>query len=112
MSKSRKEGGASPKRERRVFSDAFKQEAVRLLQDRRAAGGMLSQVARELDVRPDLLSNWARQVTSRDGSGGGPAGVVETPEQEVRRLRREIAILRQEREFAKKVAVYFAKESR
>ena len=40
------------------------------------------------------------------------AGVVETSEQELKRLRRENARLKEEREFAKKVAVYFAKESR
>jgi transposase-like protein len=38
--------------------------------------------------------------------------VGETLEQEVRRLRRENETLRQEQAFAKKVAVYFAKESR
>lgn len=102
---------ALPKRARRAFTDEFKQEAVRLLHTRRSAGGTLTQVARELDVRPDLLRHWAAQYTARDETGA-PAGVGETPEQELRRLRRENATLRQEREFAKKVAVYFAKESR
>lgn len=112
MSQARKEGNRSvPKRERRAFSSEFKQEAVRLLHERRAAGGTLTQVARELGVRPDLLRHWVPQYTARDETGA-PAGVVETPEQELRRLRRENATLRQEREFAKKVAVYFAKESR
>jgi transposase len=112
MSKARKEDKASsPKRERRAFTDEFKQEAVRLLHDRRSAGDTLTQVARELDVRPDLLRHWVRKCTARD-ERGAPAGVVETPEQELRRLRRENATLRQEREFAKKVAVYFAKKSR
>ena len=36
----------------------------------------------------------------------------ETLEQENRRLRREVEVLRQEQAFAKKVAVYFAKGSR
>ena len=36
----------------------------------------------------------------------------ETMPEELRRLRREVAVLRQEQAFAKKVAVYFAKESR
>jgi transposase len=52
------------------------------------------------------------KFTARDETTGVRAGMVETPEQELRRLRRENAILRQEREFAKKVAAYFAKESR
>jgi transposase len=38
-----------------------------------------------------------------------PAG--EGPEQELRRLRRELAVVRQERDFLKKAAAFFAKES-
>ena len=109
MTRSRS-SGKELKRERRVFSPEFKQEAVRLMYERRAAGVKLSQIARDLEVRPELLRQWAQQIRERTG-GTIPEG-VETPEQELRRLRRENAVLRQEREFAKKVAVYFAKESR
>jgi transposase len=98
------------RRERRGFSPEFKAEAVRLVAARRAEGAKLSDVGRELDVRPDQLRAWARQ----QGHAAGQRGAVpsETTEQEVRRLRREVAVLRQEHAFAKKVAVYFAKESR
>jgi len=68
------------------------------------------QVGRELDVRPDQLRAWARQ--QRAGRAFGAAVTGETMEQENRRLRREVATLQQERAFAKKVAAYFAKESR
>jgi len=102
----------SSTRARRAFTEEFKQEAVRLLHDRRAAGSTFAQVARELDVGADLLRGWMQKYTARDEATGALAGVVETPEQELRRLRREIAVLKQEREFAKKVAVYFATESR
>lgn len=98
------------RRERRKFSAAFKAEAVKLVAERRAAGGTLAQVARELDVGPDQLREWARQA--REATGAGAANSGETLEQENRRLRRENATLRQEQAFAKKVAVYFAKESR
>ena len=100
--------GAGARRERRVFSAEFKTEAVRLVAERRAAGGSLAQVGRELDVRPGQLRAWARQQR-RDSGGAEPS---ESMEQENRRLRREVAVLRQEQAFAKKVAVYFAKESR
>lgn len=109
MTTRKKEGNS--RRERRAFTDEFKQEAVRLMHDRRAKGWKVAQVARELEVRPDQLREWARQVANRDG-GLAAAGIVETPEQELQRLRRENARLKEEREFAKKVAVYFAKESR
>ena len=98
------------RRERRAFSAEFKAEAARLVVERRAAGVTLAQVGRELDVRPDLLRAWVRQ--QRDADGTRRPAIGETPDQELRRLRREVATLRQEQAFAKKVAVYFAKESR
>jgi transposase len=98
------------RRERRAFTAEFKAEAVALVAERRAQGVTLAQVGRELDVRPDQLRAWARQHAHGAGADGPIAG--ESVEQENRRLRREIAVLRQEQAFAKKVAVYFAKESR
>ena len=100
----------SERRERREFSAEFKAEAVRLMAERREGGATLAQVGRELDVRPDQLRAWARQ--QRDVQGRGSAVPGETLEQENRRLRRENATLRQEQAFAKKVAAYFARESR
>jgi transposase len=108
--KSNKKAGPAGRRERRSFSAEFKAEAVRLVAERRAVGVPLSQVGRELDVRPDQLREWTRQLRRDDDNGSAVPG--ETTEQEVRRLRREIAVLRQEQAFAKKVAVYFARESR
>lgn len=97
-------------RERRSFSEEFKTEAVRRLHERRSEGGTLADVARELDLGQNLLRGWAQRLTASDTTLA--AGLVETPEQELRRLRRENGILKQEQAFAKKVAVYFAKESR
>jgi len=108
---SRKKDSGSSRRERRAFTEEFKQEAVRLMHERQARGGTLTQIGRELDVRPDQLREWARRLSDQTG-GLKAVGIVETPEQELRRLRRENARLQEEREFAKKVAVYFAKESR
>jgi transposase len=105
------ESSKPARRERRAFTDEFKREAVRLLHDRRAAGVSVTQVGRELEVRPDQLREWARRLAEREG-GLAAAGVVETPEQELKRLRREVARLKEAEAFAKKIAVYFAKESR
>ena len=96
--------------ERRAFSAEFKAEAMRLVAERRAVGVSLAQVGRELDVRPDVLRAWTRQQARDTGAAISTAG--ESVEQEVRRLRREVEVLRQEQAFAKTVAVYFAKESR
>ena len=83
MKSKRKAGPAG----RREFSEEFKAEAVRLAAERRAAGGTLTQVGRELDVRPDQLRAWAkRQGCGSDGAAAIPG---ETIEQENRWLRRE-----------------------
>jgi transposase len=108
--RSNKKTGTAGRRERRAFTAEFKAEAVRLVAERRAEGATLTQVGRELDVRPDQLRAWTRQ--QRRDADGGAAMSGESMEQENRRLRRENAVLRQEQAFAKKVAVYFAKESR
>ena len=103
-----------PRRGRRTFSEEFKRQAVRRMRERRDEGVDLAQIGRELDVRPALLWEWARKLDGKgtgrvEGLGAPPTS--ESLEEEVRRLRRENAILRQEREFAKKAAAFFAKES-
>ena len=105
---------------RRRFSDEFKDEALRQLAERRAVGETVDQIARDLDVDPTLLRVWARTRGAPGGhvavraieDGGDGTARVESPAAELRRLRRENARLRQEQEFLKKAAAYFAKESR
>ena len=92
-------------RERRQFSREFKLEAVGMLR----AGRSLAQVARELEVRPEQLRLWRKKF-----AGEGvvePPPRVESAEAEVRRLQRELAVVRQERDFLKKAAAFFAKGS-
>jgi len=100
---------------RRTFNAEFKANAVELMRRRRAQGIALRQIGRELDVAPTLLWAWARQLdgggTAAPGSGGTRGAVEESLEEEVKRLRREVVTLRQEREFAKKAAAFFLKES-
>ena len=102
--------------QRRVFSAEFKLEAVRRLQERQAAGVSVAQVARELDVRPDMLRAWATQVDARAGAAPRDVfpgqGHQPTEQEELRRLQREVQRLSQENEFLKKAAAYFAKDAR
>lgn len=105
MKSSKKEG----RRERRTFTPEFKAEAVRMASEREA-GVSLAHVARQLDVWPPQLRTWMEESGLSQGKRAAPRG--ETLEEEVRRLRREVAVLQQEKAFAKKVAAYFAKESR
>ena len=89
---------------RRAFTPEFKQEAVRQVTE---LGRPVSQVARELSLRPEQLRGWKQQLVAR-GAVAAPVR-VETAEEEVRRLRRELAVLRQEHEFLGKAAAFFAR---
>lgn len=97
-----------PPRAKRTFTQAFKEEAVRLLRERQGQGATLAAVSRELDVGPEQLRLWERQLVTR----GAVARATENEGDELRRLRREVETLRQEREFLKKATAFFAKESR
>jgi len=65
-------------------------------------------VAKELGLRANQLREWADQVTAEPAA----ERLGESPTEELRRLRRENTRLKQEVEFAKKAAAFFAKESR
>lgn len=99
--------------ERRTFTKEYKVEAVSLVQQ---GDRPLSQIARELGIRADLLRKWQRQLEQGPGCEAGDVfpgqGRLPSAEEEVRRLRREVETLRQERDFLKRAAAYFAKESR
>ena len=83
------------------YSEEFKKEAVRM-----ALEGMMSysRVARDLGVNINSLSHWIKtaKVTSVNN-------VSETLEQENRRLRRELAIITEERDIVKKALGIFSK---
>jgi len=93
---------------RRQFTREFKLEAVRLVN----SGRSVSKVAAELGIRPDMLRTWKRQVEGTDSLKEvfRGHGRVTSQEQELRRLRQELARVTEERDFLKKAAAYFAKE--
>jgi len=88
------------------YSKEFKREAVQLL---RSSGRPIAQLAKELGVSPQSLRNWASQ---RDVDDGRAEGLSSAERDELRRLRREVKVLAEEREILKKAAAFFASESR
>jgi transposase len=95
------------RRKRRSFTPEFRADAVRLV---REGSKSLPQVAKDLDLTESALRNWVREA---DGDKGNePAGVLSTAErEELVRLRKEVRHLEMERDFLKKAAAFFAKET-
>lgn len=89
------------------YSEEFRDEAVRLVVESKSSA---AQVARDLGVNIWTLRDWVKARRKRDGAGS--AGRSETLEEENRRLKRELVVVKQEREILKKAAAYFAKEQR
>jgi transposase len=79
-------------RDRRSFTGEYKQEAVRLLGE---SGQSVREIAKQLGIRPDLLRQWRRTL---EAEGRSPKPPVKDYEEAYRRLQRENAQLRQERE--------------
>jgi transposase len=95
------------KRTRRTHSREFKAATVKLVRD---GGRSVGQVSQELDLADSLIRIWLSQAEVDEGNG--PAGALTTAEKaELSQLRREVKVLRMEREILKRAATFFAKES-
>ncbi len=85
----------------------FRSQAVELV---RTSGKSILEVARELGISSEGLRHWVRQAET-DAGRGRPGDLTTDEKAELQRLRREIRVLREEREILKKAAAFFAKES-
>jgi len=92
------------KKSRPRFSDEFRHEAVHLL---KTSGRTIEQLADDLGVGKSTLGKWKRQI----GEADLLAGPHEDMEVELRRLKKENELLRQERDVLKKATAFFAKEA-
>ena len=94
----------------KAYSEAFRKQAVKLADqpDRTA-----TDVAKELGIHPGQIYNWRTQFnklskgqfTVVDGTNYSKAEITE-----IRKLKKEIAQLKEERDFLKKATAYFAKD--
>ena len=95
---------------RRVYTAEFRQEALRLLE---SSGKRVAEIEHELGITPGLLYKWhARyEAAARHENGSSQASIGEL-EAEIRRLKRENAILQEERDILKKAVRLFSQEPR
>ena len=88
------------------YPSEFRAEAVRLV---RSSNKLIREVASDLGIAEQSLRNWLRQADLDDGHRSD--GLTSIEQEELRRLRRENRVLRQEREILKKAAAFFARET-
>lgn len=88
-----------------VYPPEFKVEAVQLVHQGERS---LARIASDLGMSEQTLRNWVKQIAIDTGVR---AGLTTEERDELRRLRRENRILKEEREILKKAAAFFAKEN-
>ena len=93
-------------KEQRTFTREFKQEAVQLV---RSSNKSQAQIARDLGIADSTLHHWCQQF-SEHGERAFPGSGHQTPqEEEIRHLKRENDLLRQERDILKKAIGIFSR---
>ncbi len=92
---------------RRRYTEDFKQEAVRLVRD---SARPVAQVARDLGIAESLLYRWRTQHRQAEAQGTTRA-IQRTDGEELTYLKRELVRVTQERDFLRRAAAFFAKES-
>ena len=87
-------------KEQRTYTKEFKVEAVHLVQ---SSTKSQAQIARDLGISDSALSKWCKEYGSHGDEAFPGKGHQLPVEEEMRQLRREVEILRQEREILKRV---------
>jgi|SRR5215472_6345170 len=91
---------------RRAFTDSFKAEVVELC---RNGDRPVAEVARELDLTETAVRRWLHQA---EIDAGQRPGLTSSEREELVRLRKEVRVLREERDILKRATAFFAKGAR
>ncbi len=90
---------------RRTYSRTFKLQALDLA---RSGQRSISQIERDLGITPGLLHKWKARMKA-DGQQAFPGkGHLKEDEELIRQLKREVELLREERDILKKVVAIFS----
>jgi len=91
---------------KRKYDKEFKIEAVRLATkgDRSTA-----EIARDLGIHPNLIYNWKERLTKDKDQAFSGQGHLKLEAEEMRRLKRQLADTKEERDILKKALAIFSK---
>ena len=95
-------------RVRRTFTPEFKRDAVALVT---REGKTVSEVSRNLGIARSLLQRWIEASRDQDRDGN-PRKARAAETEELRRLRKQLRDVTEERDILKKALAYFADDQK
>ena len=97
------------------YTQEFKDSTIQLVLN---SNESIKKIANDLDVHNKTLYAWVRAYKEANGieipaqgKGKKSSIIKETETEELKRLRRELKVVKQERDILKKATAYFAKET-
>lgn len=102
------------KRNYRTYTKEFKLEALELLENSEKSA---PQIERDLGITPGLLTKWRTRYQAIKQSGEGEKMTleptdIEAARREIRRLKRELAGVKEDREILKKAISIFSQKGK
>ncbi len=88
----------------KTYTPEFKREAVRLAQ---TSGKPIMQIARELGISDTSIHQWRKELAAHSEEAFPGSGHQTAQDEELRRLKRELEITKQERDVLKKPLASF-----
>ena len=96
----------APYKTRRKFDKAYKLEVLRMIQQ---SDRTIQSIARELGIHPGVISRWRRQFREQENDAFPGKGHQIPEDEEIRRLKKQLADVKEERDILKKAVAFFAK---
>ena len=91
---------------RRRFDKQFKLDALRMVQE---SDRPIASIARDLGIHPNVLYRWREQLLADPDHAFPGKGKLKPEDEELRKLRRENEILKEERDILKKALAVFSR---
>lgn len=93
-------------KKRKKYEKQFKIEAVRLFEE---SGKTRTEIEKDLGISPGCLSHWKRELREEGETAFPGNGNLSEADIELTRLKRELEIVREERDILKKAISIFSK---
>ncbi len=97
------------KKKRKSYSREFKVEAVGLITEK---GYSIAEASRNLGIEYSVLRRWKNQLADDKSHAFPGKGRLKARDEELRRLRRDLERVKEERDILKKALAYFAEDQK